>query len=84
MSDAETRQGPDPSGSDHPAMDRDMRLQDLTQRVADGRYAIDCDAVAEALLRRTDPRMLSPLAPPVIRPRARDLGGPGVRPVRGT
>lgn len=82
MSDAETRQGPDPSGSDDHAMDRDMRLQDLTRRVADGTYAIDCDAVADALLRRTDPRMLSPLAPPAIRPRARAHRAPAARPAR--
>lgn len=84
MSDPEARL-PEVTTSSHPAaMDRDMLLRDLTRRVADGTYEIDCGAVAEALLRRNDPRALSPLAPPVIRPRARDHAGRAGRPLPGT
>lgn len=84
MSDAETLRATARAGSGQPPMDRDMFLRDLTNRVADGTYAIDCEAVADALLRRTDPRALNPLAPPVIRPRARDRRAAGGRPARGS
>lgn len=53
-----------------------MRVSELRRAVEDGRYDVDPQKVAEALLRRTDPRVLPVVVPPVIRPRARDHGAP--------
>lgn len=48
-----------------------MRVNELKDLVSTRGYAVDCEAVAEALLRRTDPRRGPVLLPPVTRPRAR-------------
>ena len=55
----------------HPKVVPNMRVNELKDLVSTRGYAIDCDAVAEALLRRTDPRRGPVLLPPVSRPRAR-------------
>jgi hypothetical protein len=47
---------------------RNVRLHQLKTLVEHHDYAIDPTAVAEALLRRTDPRTDPVLLPPVIRP----------------
>ncbi|PTL59286.1 hypothetical protein C7Y72_06290 [Paraconexibacter algicola] len=57
----------DPSVTDEA---RTVRIQELQRRVAARDYVIDPLAVAEALLRRTDPRRDPVLLPPVIRRRA--------------
>lgn len=60
-----------------------VRITELQQRVSARDYIIDPRAVAEALLRRTDPRRDPVLLPPVIRRRADtpsgDAGAPGRR-----
>ncbi len=48
---------------------RTVRIRELQRRVATRDYVIDPLAVAEAMLRRTDPRKDPVLLPPVIRRR---------------
>jgi hypothetical protein len=48
---------------------RTVRIRELQRRVAARDYVIDPLAVAEAMLRRTDPRRDPVLLPPVIRRR---------------
>ena len=48
---------------------RTVRIRELQRRVAARDYVIDPLAVAEAMLRRTDPRKDPVLLPPVIRRR---------------
>ena len=82
MSDAEPRTPHRARSDHHPAMDRDMRLRELRLAVDSGRYDIDPHRVAEALLRRIDLRAPYAVAPPVIRPRARDREAAADRPDR--
>ena len=50
------------TSSFHPALSRLTQVRSLRGRIEHGAYAVDNVAVAEALLRRVDPR-LDPLAP---------------------
>jgi Anti-sigma-28 factor, FlgM len=62
---------PDPSVPPDPALARQMKLESLKERIARADYAVDPDAVAEAVIRRM--RFVRELeaAPRVIRRDAR-------------